>query len=263
MARKEFLVTDTESTSPGVTTLPDNCATPRVPDLKPDWLPNWIEPRAYPDPHALILNQWAWEFLRRNPRYQQDWAEKVEPVVTSTGAFDNSLISKELDAEITAIEEKYGIMMAQDPREGRWPPSFRSDFVTMYECPRSFNSVRWAIQVDRDELYVKFNLRRPIGGQIEEVRGWIENRQRDLVNSRLIPKPRRTRQWRDKWPMYLRVLDARAAGASLNEIAGILVPDTPNSYPEFKGRDAIRKGLTAARRLRDGGYLHMLPGPGW
>jgi hypothetical protein len=201
--------------------------------------------------------------LRRNPRYQQDWAEKAEAVVTSTGAFDNSLISKELDAEITKIEQKYGIMMAQDPREGRWPAAFRCEFVTTYECPWFLDSVRWAIQVDPDELFVKFNLKRPIGDQIEVVRRWIENHQRCLVNLGRIPKPRQTRNWRDKWPMYLRVLDARAAGASLNEIAGVLFPDMPNLYPQFKGRDVIRKDLTAARRLRDGGYLHMLRGPGW
>jgi hypothetical protein len=231
--------------------------------LKPVWLPNWIESRAYPGPCDLNLNQWAWEFLRRNPRYQQDWAEKAEPVVTSTGSFDNTLISKELDAEIKKIEQKYGIMMAQDPRDGRWPPAFRSEFVTMYECPSFLDSVRCTIQVDRGELYVKFNLKQPISGQMEVVRGWIENCQRDLVNLGEIPKPRQTRNWRDKWPMYLRVLDARAADASLNQIAGVLLPDTPNSYPEFKGRDAIRKDLTAARRLRDGGYLRMLRGPGW
>jgi hypothetical protein len=236
---------------------------PRIPDFKPDWLPNWTEPCAYPGPYDLDLNQWAWEFLRRNPRYQQDWAEKVEAVVTSNGAFDSSLISKELDAEITKIEQKYGIMMPQDPGDGRLPPSFRSEFVNMYECPSFLDSVRWAIQVCPGELYVKFNLKRPIGDQMEVVRKWIENRQRDLVSVGRATKPRRTRNWRDKWPMYLRVLDARAVGANLDKIAGVLCSDTPNSYPQFKARDAIRKNLAAARRLRDGGYLHMLRGPGW
>ena len=222
-----------------------------------------MEPRAYPGPYNLLLVQWAWEFLRRNPRYQQDWVEKAEPVVTSRGEYDKSLISKELDAEIKEIEQKYGIMRVQDPKDGRWPPAFSSEFVSMYGCPTSLDSIQWAIQVGPGELYVKFNLKRSISGQIEVVRGWIENYQRDLVNSGRRPKPRQTRNWRDKWPMYLRVLDARAADVSLNEIARILFPDTPNSYPEFKGRDAIRKDLTAARRLRDGGYLSMLRGPGW
>jgi hypothetical protein len=222
-----------------------------------------MEPSAYPGPYDILLSQWAWEFLRRNPRYQQDWAEKAEPVVTSRGEYDKSLISKELDAEIKGIEQKYGIMMVQDPKDGRWPAIFRSEFVTTYECPNSVGSIQWTIKVLPGELYVKFDLKRSIGAQIEEVRGLIENYQRDELSSGRISKPRQTRNWRDKWPMYLRVLDARVADASLNEIARVLFPNTPNSYPEFKGRDAIRKDLTAARRLRDGGYLSMLRRPGW
>jgi hypothetical protein len=128
-----------------------------------------MEPSAYPGPYDILLSQWAWEFLRRNPRYQQDWAEKAEPVVTSRGEYDKSLISKELDAEIKGIEQKYGIMMVQDPKDGRWPAIFRSEFVTTYECPNSVGSIQWTIKVIPGELYVKFDLKRSIGAQIVRV----------------------------------------------------------------------------------------------
>ena len=35
--------------------------------------PNWKDPSAYPDPKKTDIEQWAWEFLRRNPEYQKDY----------------------------------------------------------------------------------------------------------------------------------------------------------------------------------------------
>lgn len=40
---------------------------------RPDWLPDWTDPAAYPD-HGENAAAWAWEFLRRNPEYQEDFA---------------------------------------------------------------------------------------------------------------------------------------------------------------------------------------------
>lgn len=47
--------------------------------MKNQWLPDWKDETAYPDPETTSLQQWAWEFLRRNPEYQKDflaWKEK-------------------------------------------------------------------------------------------------------------------------------------------------------------------------------------------
>lgn len=40
---------------------------------RPDWLPDWTDPDGYPD-HGENVSAWAWEFLRRNPEYQADYA---------------------------------------------------------------------------------------------------------------------------------------------------------------------------------------------
>lgn len=39
----------------------------------PDWLPDWQDSTKYTD-HGDDLLSWAWEFLRRNPEYQSDYA---------------------------------------------------------------------------------------------------------------------------------------------------------------------------------------------
>jgi len=36
-------------------------------------LPDWRQPQNYSYTESLSVEQWAWEFLRRNRGYQQDW----------------------------------------------------------------------------------------------------------------------------------------------------------------------------------------------
>lgn len=40
---------------------------------RPEWLPDWCNPNSYTD-HGKDLRSWAWEWLRRNPEYQADYA---------------------------------------------------------------------------------------------------------------------------------------------------------------------------------------------
>lgn len=42
-------------------------------NTKPSWLPDWSDKSCYED-HGDCLSSWAWEFLRRNPEYQADYA---------------------------------------------------------------------------------------------------------------------------------------------------------------------------------------------
>ena len=49
----------------------------------PTWLPDWTDAGAYPNADDLHPEQWAWEFLRRNPDYQRTFLEKHDE---ATGA---------------------------------------------------------------------------------------------------------------------------------------------------------------------------------
>ncbi len=48
----------------------------------PDWLPNWRNPKDYPPPKndnvTLVQRGWMWEFIRRNPNYQNDFYELIK-----------------------------------------------------------------------------------------------------------------------------------------------------------------------------------------
>src|ERR1700739_3527049 len=46
-------------------------------DMKPPWLPDWLDQSQYPSDTTRL--EWAWQFLRRNPEYQRFWAELIKP----------------------------------------------------------------------------------------------------------------------------------------------------------------------------------------
>ncbi|WP_130470513.1 transcriptional regulator domain-containing protein [Candidatus Magnetaquicoccus inordinatus] len=50
---------------------------------KPDWLPNWKNPSEYPDVDTTSIEQWAWEFLRRNKNYQKNFLRAAEASETA------------------------------------------------------------------------------------------------------------------------------------------------------------------------------------
>jgi hypothetical protein len=47
--------------------------------MKPSWLPNWKDPTKYPDQAKTSRLDWAWQFLKRNPVYQQLWLRLIAP----------------------------------------------------------------------------------------------------------------------------------------------------------------------------------------
>ena len=49
---------------------------------QPDWLPDWRNADKYPMPKEISLEQWTWQFLRRNRKYRNGWQElsKISPI---------------------------------------------------------------------------------------------------------------------------------------------------------------------------------------
>ena len=64
-----------------------------------DWnVPDWRDASAYP-PQDTPRHVWAWEFLRRNPKYRQLWTEATSNEITN------------LDAP-----QQFGLAIWHDPR---------------------------------------------------------------------------------------------------------------------------------------------------
>jgi hypothetical protein len=131
-------------------------------DIRPvSSMPDWSDEAAYPKPKDLSPRAWGWEFLRRNPGYQLDWAYKdLRPARWG--------LAEEIDPGIS-------------PCEPAPPPGF--------VAPPGFR------------VRVKY------------------------------------------YPTYLRVLDARRAGAKVAHIAAVIYPG------EERADDAVKKDIKAALRL--------------
>jgi hypothetical protein len=61
----------------------------------------------------------------------------------------------------------------------------------------------------------------------------------------------------DKWPLYLRVFDDFAAGATAKEIAKDVFPNIPDEYPDYLGQARVRATLEQALSLVRGGYRRI------
>jgi len=78
-----------------------------------------------------------------------------------------------------------------------------------------------------------FDLRRPITPQLAEVKLALKEEQAAFYEGQPLGKPpRAAKHHKDKWPVYLRVLDAKAANASLSQIADILPPTYGRRDPQ-------------------------------
>ena len=71
--------------------------------MKPHWLPDWDDVKAYPKPKDLDWGQWAWQFLRRNPEYQKDY-ENWQALIDTLPADCNRLPSAEEDIRFSFFD---------------------------------------------------------------------------------------------------------------------------------------------------------------
>lgn len=251
--------------------------------MKPDWLPDWRDPSAYPNVENTDMHQWGWEFLRRNPEYQQDIKtiedlpeqillklRKKAVVVGVRGLEPEGLaclpdcpqLLENLKHRL-AIGEKYGLGRTIEP-----PNPAIADFPTYIklilwslDLPK-FSWIEW-MREDPDcsgglkpetinEVVVKFDLNQPLSYQIECVRITLATHQQKLETE--FGKRRR-----ELLHFYLRLSDAEASGAHLNELASVLLPHTPANYEcDFGAQKRLRANLKAAHHLINGGYLTLL-----
>lgn len=229
------------------------------------WPPDWRDPSAYPAPKSRPSGvNWAWEFLRRNPKYLSDLKRLKEQQNKVEELWRNTL--------------KAGISGIRKRRPDTWPPSLRtaeSEVTRLIEamraeyglcdgpmplCPsESIISTELVFEVHsmlfylshdklkRHERAVKIDLTLPLDPQLQQAKKILmfEKKSLDIGD---------VRQQERLFPEYLRLLDAEKAGATQDEMSKVIYPHIKNNHPDFSGRDRVKKALRAARLIRDGGY---------
>jgi hypothetical protein len=219
----------------------------------PPWLPDWRDPSAYPQAHNFDPHRWPWEFVRRSPRYQRIWDRYMRP--PRRGNHPVMLSKKEKDQVVRnadRINRMFGLKWAAPPECG-WRPDGGDSFT-----PEPLGGD--VVFLDRDQ-------RGRVSGTLKTTETAIVLQedmplqpQFDAIRSILGPDFSRP-QFRarpDRYPYYLRTLDAVARGFPFIEIAGVLYPALKNSIDnKYSVSNRISDHYDAACKLRDGDYRKL------
>jgi hypothetical protein len=220
----------------------------------PAWLPNWTKQDEYPSKTAATRIEWAWQFLRRNPEYQRAWEQHIRP------DYDPSELSEPVDhgrrrRRVGRLRVEENTIFEKHFRIGTYPPPAPSEPTAklgFIAISYAVKSKRWKEKIapEDDQVLVVFDLNQSIEGQLADA-------------SHVLKSFQGRRQFRARvgsYRRYLRLLDAKAVGASNADIAKVLYPEIENIYPGYEGSRRVRKDLKIAERLRDHDYWRIAVG---
>ena len=179
--------------------------------------PDWRDANAYPDestfsdPPLLAsdpLNNrraWAWEFLRRNADYREDFM----------------LYQKSSPEQKASISAKYSLIYMVP--HSLSTPECPAPFLQTFALRELEESSPISAQIAGDKIALVFDLTLPIEPQLDMARAQIKDKASTAGIDILWDS--RTRLRDKAWPRYLRVLDARQQGAKSSEIVAQFIAD--------------------------------------
>lgn len=252
----------------------------------PDWLPDWRDAENYPAGENVPMERWAWEFLRRNPDYQQDFARASQmPGLDGLEAFQSRKDFSEYFEGTPEIkkDETYGEYLARTQAAGIHAAvgAMRDDLLDKYalkdsaaiqdpasNVPPQFDSLYpyWGprrigqpdeMRVGRKDLenvVFLFSLKVGLEAQLKKADEILRRRQMELRALGGIP-PKESRRRIEKYPTYLRLLDAKTVKASEEKIRKCIYNG------QDKSRTIYHENYSKAKKLRDGGYKLLLSVP--
>nr|WP_287411694.1 DUF6499 domain-containing protein [Pseudodesulfovibrio sp.] len=211
---------------------------------------DWTDENNYLFPDNFPRKRWAWEFLRRNPDYQQTWEEAQDNLPEDSSARWKDPSDRDFVIDDTARAKSFGL------KTGVLNPL--TDYPVFLDFIRH-DDVR-IITGTGDELIgplpnysvaIIFNIQKPLGPQLEEAKTRLNTIQRSFddvfqsgfnsQDSTISPVEikKKAPTHKDLWPTYLRVLDARQAGCDAKTIAKKVFPHYHNEYPEYYGSNHV------------------------
>ena len=202
-------------------------------------VPNWRDADAYPKPDELTHLEWRWEFLRRREDYREDW--QIWSKLTIERCHKHQKLGIEQDRRFLSIDHprfvarnptintgpnftlKYGVRIGLQDPEGRRPmpglffKTFGSALVDA--APGTIKQF-----AKEGEIPIWFDLKLPIKQQLESAGQLLKDLQTEKFGT-----AKQRRRHIDKWPLYLRVVDARDAGETWESIGtALMLPDPGN-----------------------------------
>lgn len=227
---------------------------------------------------------WAWEFLRRNKEYQDDWLELVthgdiETEDIKTDCLPSNICDLLIKSPNSAIidssgklTKKWGIIPLPNPQNHN-PDVLTFCLDSGVELQRMCFEESAAKLVGLDcATYVKNNqnteptqstkqytidLSQSLAPQMKFIKEDAKGMQDYLKSRRRISvENKRVRQ--DLHLEYLRIWDANRTKESYPDIAEIIFPELENSYENKNGSERVRDSFKAASALVNKGYNSIL-----
>jgi hypothetical protein len=216
--------------------------------------PDGRDESSYPGNDSWSDDRWRWEFTRRRDDYLADFTSAAAKTVrlhkammAEAGEEEKKLYGPEhLDSDnadfmTTANREhfsrKYGIGLLMHPHYdfGKFPFHF-CDWQSPAGgwpgygnvlLPQPLRSTILTLQVPEGFAAMIFDLSKDLNAQSKELTpGLLE------VQKRMFGQIHRRRKHRRTWLRYLRVIDARASGATLKDMADIAAPNKSDNHSE-------------------------------
>ena len=194
----------------------------------------------------------AWEFLRRNPQYQNDFAEYERTqkfpgytryILTGEGKYisryEDMLNWYGLSREFVNIDPKIATLPVFV--KGVYPRFFQKD--DLLELAAITDMDEDFLETKQDEIVVVLSTSQSLGDQFDRIKDQLKSDQ---------DKNSAFRRRREKYLTYLRLLDADLLDAPEDEVLKVLYPN------EEKPRTILFKNLTAAKKMRDYNYRRLL-----
>jgi len=228
----------------------------------PAWLPDWRKQSLYPDPETKSRKQWAWEFLRRNERYQVEWTRQDE------ADYSVRYSPKEYEcypkwASMVLLGGRWGLA-CNAPEPSIDVPEvllFQQDYLVgamTYEDVERYGRIPF-VPNDWPIVNMTFNLNSPLHPQLEDAKRFLNETKARFMQEGKIGSPGKLRRSPsvDLLQHYLRCFDAKAKGASYSEIAEVVFPSLNNEYPDQPGSQRVKDHLSAAKELVESKYRYL------
>lgn len=217
-----------------------------------EWRPDWLDESAYDFLSGASWEMWAWQFLRRNSAYQDDWDSFVTDC--HLRRIDNCLtpLSKKLGEQWCLTEM---VDPSADSADGRWlVRRFAKRLTKAHTRP---NSEYLDLKV-REKQAFGFDLTKPISPQVKAVKEDLLELQKCLKDEGLLV-PNSPGKNTGDLGLYLRILDATAAGISREVIVATIEPYKSIAEDgSAKELDTLSDNLKAARSYVKSRYQKLL-----
>lgn len=193
----------------------------------PAWQrPDWTDPKAHQEALAdLPLSQWRWQWIRRHADYERDFRDlpaiETHDVLEST---DGQILYMTTRLKRAAgTREKYGLEWLLDPAVDWAPPAVTGRPTVEMHLP--IDQTRLQGQQDDGYAILAVDLTRTW----EDIVAALKPQMIEEKAAREIAEPGRQRK---EGITYIRIIDARAAGATFQAIAEHLAKEGDNSVDE-------------------------------